>query len=520
MPADLPSGTVTLLFTDIEGSTQLLQQLGRQRYSEVLEQHRRLVRETASSHSGQEVEMQGDSFLLAFRRARDAVACAAAIQRRQPEADPRIRVRIGIHTGEPDVTAERLYVGIDVHRAARLMSVAHGGQVVLSQQSSQLVASELPEDLQVRHLGEFRLRSINQPESISQLVIDGAPSEYPPLRGAAPTSTSSRRRRIRVGTGLACVVAAGAVALVYSLTRADPRPLVAPPNSVAVIDPAEDRVASVVPVGTTPSAIVGSGSAVWTLNTGDQTISRIETATRERTRTISAGAVASDIAVADGDIWVADAEADQVSVLDEAGAVEATIRLGIHHRRRDFVPPRVVLAAGSGKVWATGGDLTTVVIDATARRVVQRTDGFPDVGSDGSPGGPDVAVGAAGVWATDGRDELFRLDAVPAERIQLGGFGGDAGIEAVTVGDDAVWAAGAGVAWRVRTQPLRATGTYPAGAGPRGVALGGGSVWIANAFDGTVSRIRLSSGEATTIPVGGTPGDLTFASGLVWVTVD
>jgi streptogramin lyase len=152
--------------------------------------------------------------------------------------------------------------------------------------------------------------------------------------------------------------------------------------------------------------------------------------------------------------------------------------------------------------------------------VTRRITGFPDVGSDGTPAGPDIAVGKAGVWATDGRDELFRLDASLAERVQLGGFGGDAGIEAVAVGADAVWAAGAGVAWHVRARPARPSRTYPVGAGPAGIVLGAGSVWSANAYDGTVSRIDMSSGQTTTIPVGGTPNDLSFASGLIWVTVD
>ena len=299
----------------------------------------------------------------------------------------------------------------------------------------------------------------------------------------------------RYAAAVAFVVAAIVAVSVYLGTRSGSPPLVASPNSVAVIDPANDRLVTVIPVGTAPTTIVSGGGAVWTLNTGEQTISRIDASTRERTRTFSAGAVASDIAFADGAIWVADAAADTVSVLDQSGGVETTIKLGIHHRRRDFVPPRVVLASGDGQVWATGGDLTTVVMDAAARRVTRRTTGFPSVGADGSPAGPDIAVGKAGVWATDGRDELFRVDTSPAETVQLGGFGGDAGIEGVAVGSDVVWATGAGVAWQIRAQPARPSKTYPVGAGPAGIVLGAGSVWTANAFDGTISRIDIGSGR-------------------------
>ena len=131
MPAELPSGTVTLLFTDIEGSTRMLQDLGREAYVRALTEHRRLLREAFTSHGGVEVEMQGDSFHFAFPYARDAVAAAAAGQRALAEhaweSQP-IKVRIGLHTGEP-MQADGLYAGLDVHRAARVMSAAHGGQI-------------------------------------------------------------------------------------------------------------------------------------------------------------------------------------------------------------------------------------------------------------------------------------------------------------------------------------------------------------------------------------------------------
>src|SRR4051794_12322141 len=124
--ADLPSGTVTLLFTDIEGSTRLLQELGRDRYVDALTIHRELVREAFTRHGGVEVEMQGDSFFFGFRSAREAVLAAAAGQRALADygwPSAPIRVRIGIHTGEPAVVDD-LYAGLDVHRAARVMSVA------------------------------------------------------------------------------------------------------------------------------------------------------------------------------------------------------------------------------------------------------------------------------------------------------------------------------------------------------------------------------------------------------------
>ena len=134
---NLPTGTVTFLFTDIEGSTRLLHELG-ERYADVLAEHRRLLREAFIRHGGVEVDTQGDAFFVAFQRVSDAVAAAGQAQ--SALADGPVRVRMGIHTGEPTVTEEG-YVGLDVHRAARVMGAGHGGQVLLSAVSRDLTST-------------------------------------------------------------------------------------------------------------------------------------------------------------------------------------------------------------------------------------------------------------------------------------------------------------------------------------------------------------------------------------------
>ncbi|MDQ3671947.1 MAG: adenylate/guanylate cyclase domain-containing protein [Actinomycetota bacterium] len=166
----LPSGTVTLLFTDIEGSTRLLHELG-ERYADVLANHRRHLRDAFSRHAGVEVDTQGDAFLVAFARATDAVAAARDAQ--SALAGGPVRVRIGIHTGEPVVTDEG-YVGADVHRAARIMGAGHGGQVVLSETTRQL----LDDGGELRDLGDHRLKDLTAPQRLYQLG-DG---DFPPLR--------------------------------------------------------------------------------------------------------------------------------------------------------------------------------------------------------------------------------------------------------------------------------------------------------------------------------------------------
>jgi predicted ATPase/class 3 adenylate cyclase len=167
---DLPTGTVTLLFTDIEGSTRLLDELG-ERYGEVFAEHQRALRTAFQDHGGVEVNTQGDAFFYAFARAADAVAAAAAGQRAL--AGGRVRVRMGLHTGEPTATGAD-YLGPDVNRAARIMAAAHGGQVLLSQATRELLDSSA----ELRDLGEHRLKDLSAPIRLFQLG-DG---EFPPLR--------------------------------------------------------------------------------------------------------------------------------------------------------------------------------------------------------------------------------------------------------------------------------------------------------------------------------------------------
>ena len=180
MAHDLPRGTVTFLFTDIEGSTRLLHELG-DGYADALAEHRQLVREVMSAHRGAEVDTQGDAFFVAFARASDAVSAAADIQ--QALRHGPVSIRIGLHTGEPAVTDEG-YVGIDVHRAARVMSAGHGGQVVLSARTRSLLDDGAP----VRDLGEHRLKDMGAPERLFQL----GEGSFPPLRTLDATNLPTR----------------------------------------------------------------------------------------------------------------------------------------------------------------------------------------------------------------------------------------------------------------------------------------------------------------------------------------
>ena len=186
------SGTVTFAFTDIEGSTRLLQELGDEAFGALSRDHRRLVRETFGEAGGTEIDTQGDAFFFSFPRARDAVNAAVAAQRALREHEwpdgREVRVRMGLHTGEPHVGDEG-YLGIDVVRAARIASSGAGGQILISETTRALVGNVLPDGVAVLDLGERHLKDI-QHEHIYEVAVDGRSTGYkPPTKEDAPRKT-------------------------------------------------------------------------------------------------------------------------------------------------------------------------------------------------------------------------------------------------------------------------------------------------------------------------------------------
>ncbi|HET7129619.1 MAG TPA: adenylate/guanylate cyclase domain-containing protein, partial [Gaiellaceae bacterium] len=181
-----PTGTVTMLFSDVEGSTQLLGRLGAEQYADVLEQHNRLLREAFARHAGYEVDTAGDSFFVSFSRVGDAASAAGDAQRSLAAATwpdgVSLRVRMAIHTGEP-LMVDSKYIGMDVHRAARIMAAAHGGQVLVSETTAPLL-----DGTPLRDLGLHRLKDLLAPIRLHQLLLEGLPDEFPPPRSLHRTN--------------------------------------------------------------------------------------------------------------------------------------------------------------------------------------------------------------------------------------------------------------------------------------------------------------------------------------------
>jgi class 3 adenylate cyclase len=511
----LPSGTVTLLFTDIEGSTRLLRELGRSRYIPALEAHRDLLREAFARHGGVEVEMQGDSFFFAFARARHAVAAAADGQRALAShdwADRPIRVRMGLHTGEPDVTAAGLYAGLDVHRAARVMSVGAGGQVLLSARTADLVEDELPPGLEVRPVGTYLLKDFERPEALAQLVVEGLPTDFPQVRApAAPSPDGAdgaqlRRRRRRLWAAIATLIvlggAAATAAIVVAGSGGGP-PAGPTTNAVVSIDPADNSIDSRAAVGTTPTEVAVGTSAVWVLNAADGTLTKLD-GTGRVLRTIGTTGTPTDVATTPGFVWVADRPNKVLRLDATTGNPTAT---AIVETAPSIFPPFMFLASDRGAIWVAAQDRVSR-IDATTMRVRTLRIPTPDWGP--------LAVTDDAVWEST-HDVIYRLDR-------------DTGRVAASVpfpqgpivaGGGSIWALNAAlnVVGQIDTRTNALVRTISVGANPSGIAFGEGSVWVASQ-DGTVTRIDPVMGRVVaTVRVGGSPQGIAIGHGRVWVSV-
>jgi YVTN family beta-propeller protein len=539
----LPGGAVTFLFTDIEGSTRLVKAL-RERYPQVLADHRRLIRAAVAAHDGHEVDTQGDAFFVAFAGAKQAVLCALAIQLALAAhawpADGRVRVRIGIHTGHA-VPARGGYTGLAVHRAARISAAARGGQVLVSQATQSIVEDEEEEDpgFTLVDLGEQKLKDLDRPVRLYQLAAPGldppaldvpsgpgggprlerailprGPSPElpaPAAAGAAAASAPARRMRrlwlVAADRKKRLMAVGGTVVLAVSVLVAvaarGGAHLVAAANTVGVIDTGQADLSAVVTGVGRPSGVASGVGAVWVTDSADDQLLRVDPAGQVDDR-ISVGRGPAGVAVGDGQVWVANQLDGTVSEVNPGAgvAVGPAIPVGIG--------PSAV-AFGFGSVWVanvTSGTLTR--IDAATGKVVATI----PLGS--SPAG--VAFGFGSVWvAAQESGLLLRVDPAGDRLVQAIPAGQSP--DGVAVGAGAVWVADAGGAV-TRFDPRTGTvQTINVGGAPAGVAYADGAVWVANSLTGAVNMIDPRSGAVQLIPVGNEPVGLAAAGHHVWATV-
>jgi YVTN family beta-propeller protein len=530
--SELPSGTVTFLFTDIEGSTRLERQL-RERYGDALADHQTIVRQAFAAHGGHEVDTQGDSFFYVFPRAKAAVDAAVEAQRalaahRWPE-DGEIRVRMGLSTGEASLEAGR-YVGFAVHRAARISAAGHGGQILLSSSTRDVVEADLGAGLAIRDLGERRFKDLPRPERVYQLVVDDLPSKFAPLK-TLDVDLTRKRRRLYAGAALIGVLAAAVAIPVFALGRSGGAGASVAPNSVAIIDPDSNAVVDSAPVGVEPDAIAVGEGAVWVANTADQTVSRLDPQTRRVVQTIPVGEYPSDVAVAAGSAWVALGALIQVRRIDVASNQAEEVIPALP--QPDISLPALCqrsltrLAAGGGALWFTcvlgPGTSDATRIDLRTKTAVRVDDALVS----SSPVGielVDVVFGLGSAWLVNRAGNAVAQIAADSlamvGEIQVG-----RSPEAAAFGLGSIWVAN-GVDDTVSrlevgalTQP-DTLAAIPAGDGPADVAVGEGAVWVVDRAAATVSRIDAGTGVVVaTIPFDNQPIRVAAGGGAVWVTV-
>src|SRR5215210_3507388 len=310
--ADLPSGAATFLFTDVEGSTQLVKQL-RGRYPEVLAEHQRILREAFTRHGGHEVDTQGDAFFVAFANARDAVLAAVDAQRAlrdHPWPDGvNVRVRIGIHTGQAAPVDGR-YAGVAVHRAARISAAGHGGQILVSQTAHNLLEDEEEEipGVELRDLGQQRLKDLDRPVHVYQVAAEGLEQEFPPLRTDAPSPAAEpehrypRRRTILAGALAGVIAAAVAIPLFAfgggsgggGLGEATGK------DAIGSIDAETGDVEGGTPLPAAPIAVAAGLGFVWAASADSNKVYAIDPKTNDVRDTIRVGDAPAGIAVGAG----------------------------------------------------------------------------------------------------------------------------------------------------------------------------------------------------------------------------
>jgi class 3 adenylate cyclase/streptogramin lyase len=513
---ELPRGTVTLLFTDVEGSTELQRRLGDD-YQEVVAEHRRLLEEAFAAHEGVVVDRQTESFFVAFPRARVAVHAATDAQRALEEHrwpnGVQVKVRMGIHSGDPEVTGDK-YVGLAVSRAARICASAHGGQVLLSSSARALLSDH--DRSALRNLGPHRLIDFAEAEQISQLVIDDLPSQFPPLR----TEAAPSRRKWLLLAFAALLIAGGIAGAVVALTGGGSKAIEVGPTSLAVVDPKSNNVVDALELGFKSSLIAAGEGYVWLVDPGGSTLLKIDPRTHQIVSrlgiAVGAGVIPFGLAVGDSAVWVAVLRGTREVVLQfgpEAGDLRDTFPYGRPAPGPALSALQQPLAVAGGTVWAidsaAGG---TWRIDARSGRTRPLREGL-DARS--------LALGDGAVWV-GGSSSLVKLDALTG--IELGStstasqaFGE---IASVAFGGNAVWFASSSGQTLSKLDPetVATTQTYQVGHGPSGIAVGQGGVWVANSRDGTVSRVDPTSGQVRTISVGPAPGGVVAAYGAVWVS--
>jgi DNA-binding beta-propeller fold protein YncE len=486
---------------------------------------------------GQEIDTQGDAFFFVFGRARDAVGAAEAGQRALAghswPANAVVRVRMGIHSGEPTIGGDR-YVGLGVHRASRICAAAHGGQVLLSNATRELIEDDLPQGVSLRDLGEQRLKDIDRPERLYQLVTPDLQDRFPPLRAPVESAFSGReselaaaaqaavrpRWRLRQGRRRLVVpvlflVAAGVAlaALLLGGALGGGSGTIVPPHSLGVIDPATNKVVDTIELPNRATGLALGAGSLWVADGLDETLLRIDPNRRRVVKTIGIGFSPDAVTVGEGTVWVV--EPSGIDNFASIREIDPLTGQGGRPKKLEIAGPKVTgFAADDQAVW--------LALRYSGVYRIEEGAGHPLGPVPGSSDAASLTIGSGAVWIAEREDEVISRIDPATNSVRLSIPFGAREPDSMAFGAGALWVADAAKdkVWRIDPVRNEISDTISVGRGPASIAVDGNTVWVANRADGTISRIDAKLGKVvTTIRVGNGVDRVAAGDGAVWVSI-
>jgi class 3 adenylate cyclase/streptogramin lyase len=493
------TGVVTVMFTDVEGSTDLTRRLGDEAARRTIDEHKRIVRAKLKEHDGREIDSIGDGFMITFLSTRRAVACAVAIQRAleahgEEHPDEEVRVRIGLNVGEVLERGGHPF-GAAVNATQRVAAHARGGEIFVSEPVRHL-AGTIPE-VTFRDRGRRALKGFPERWRLYEIVWR-LPKEKARPKPKPKREPAARRRRQLLLAGVSTAAAVVALAAFLVLREGASTLDRVAANSVGIIDPSSGDILGEIRVGSSPGDIAFGEGSLWVANLNSGTISEIDPDSKELRDTFNAGDKPRGIAAGEGAVWVTNGFNNKLSVFDPAqDVVSATV---------DLAGPKDV-AVGHGAVWvANVTDGAVVRIDP----VTHEPERFAS--------GTAVALGENTVWVADG----LKLTGFDPETRRVGRrFTLRFEVSQLAVGED-------GVVWATHQTDDAVSYVDPDGGSsalegianePTGIAVGEGAVWVADSLGRSLVRIDAKSKKVErSIPLGSVPEAVVVAAGRVWVT--
>lgn len=491
---------LTILFTDIVGSTDLAAGQGDRRWRLVQKRHHALVRDRLRRHGGREVDTAGDGFFATFDEPAQAIECALEI--RDAVADLGIAIRGGIHTGEVELGEKP--GGLAVVIGARVMATSEPGEIRVSSTVRDLVAgADLSfADSGVHVLkgvpGEWRLFAVERVEAV-------LPAPQPTAR-RDPAAWRNVHPAFVLGGLLAVAVGVGGLAVLLSANRETAT--TAGPNTVVRIDAESNEVTAVVGVGTGPGPVTVGAGAVWVANVQDQTISRIDPETLLETARPGGVGAPTGLLAEEESVWITDGFGGRLSVVDSRNNEVALVRDDMHGAAG--------IASGFNAIWITDQVGDRVFRINTRTREVEAT-----IPLEPGSGPIAIAAGTDAIWvANEVSVTLVRIDPATNEVV-----GRSVALccrpTAITVADDEVWMASAERDMLQHIDGVRQAviATIEAGDGPSAIIADGDTVWVINARQETLWRLTREGEPVATVRLAAQPGGFAIADGSVWVTL-